>query len=81
MSKAKPYYRSVKLQGMFLSITLTKHPKASVDDFLKAVKEKMGDLIVFVKCPKCQREVPKIDMTIYDCCYFCYQEGLVKEHG
>jgi len=81
MSKAKPYYRSVKLQGMFLSITLTKHPKASVDDFLKAVKEKMGDLITFVVCPKCKREVPKIDMTIYACCYFCYQEGLVKEHG
>jgi len=49
----EPYFKSVKLQGMFISITLTKHPKASIDDFLKAIKEKMGGLIVFVKCPKC----------------------------
>lgn len=77
---SKPYFRSVKLQGMFLSITLTRQPKASVDDFLNAVKEKMGDLIVFVKCPKCGKEVPKIDMTIHDCCYFCYQEG-ERIHG
>ena len=70
----EPYFKSVKLQGMFMSITLTKHPKANIDDYLKAIKEKLGDLIVFVKCPKCGREVPKIDMTIYNCCYICLAE-------
>jgi len=69
----KPYFNSIKLQGLYLSIELTKHSKASIDDYLKAVKEKMGDLIVFVKCPKCGREVPKIDMTIYGYCYICLQ--------
>lgn len=72
--KIKPYFNSVKLQGLFLSIELKKHPKASLNDYLKQIKERLGDLIVFVKCPKCGREVPKIDMTVYDCCYFCFQE-------
>jgi hypothetical protein len=27
MSKVTPYFKSVKLQGMFMSITLTKHPQ------------------------------------------------------
>jgi uncharacterized OB-fold protein len=81
MSEVKPYFKSVKLQGMFISITLTKHPKASIDDYLKAVKEKMGDLIVFVKCPKCGREVPKIDMTVYGYCYICFHQQQASEQN
>lgn len=74
MSEVKPYFGSVKLQGMFLSIELTKKQKVTIDDYLKGLKQQLGDLIVFVKCPKCGREIPKIDMTIYDCCYICFIE-------
>jgi uncharacterized OB-fold protein len=80
-SEVKPYFKSVKLQGMFISIELTKHPKASIDNFLKAVKERMGDLIVFVKCPKCGREVPKIDMTIHGYCYICFHQQQASEQN
>jgi uncharacterized OB-fold protein len=80
-SEVKPYFKSVKLQGMFISIELTKHPKASIDDYLKAVKERMGDLIVFVKCPKCGREVPKIDMTVHGYCYICFHQQQASEQN
>ena len=73
--KVKPYFGSVKLQGMFLSIEVTKKPNVSIDDYLKGIKKQFGDLIVFVKCPKCGREVPKIDMTIYNQCYVCFLEN------
>jgi hypothetical protein len=76
--KVRPYFNSVKVQGLFMSIELKKRPNASIDEYLIELKKLLGDLIMFEKCPKCNREVPKLDMTIHGCCYICLQTGAVK---
>jgi hypothetical protein len=70
----KPYFRKIKVQGMMMNITLEWSPKIPVENYLKSCKELVGHLMVFVECPRCHMEVPKIDMTKYGYCFFCLQK-------
>jgi len=72
IGKIKTYFNKIKIQGLMMSLELEKHPKASLEGFLKEAKRLTEHLIVWVKCPKCGLDVPQIDMTKHGYCYYCY---------
>jgi len=76
-TQIKTYFNKIKIQGLMMSLELSKHPKASLEDFLQEAKRLTEHLIVWVKCPKCGLDVPQIDMTKHGYCYYCY----VRERG
>lgn len=39
---------------------------------LQSLKKMTEHLIVWVKCPRCEWDVPAIDMTKHGYCYYCY---------
>lgn len=59
-------------------ITIRRKKKATLDDWLKAQKDFLGSVLIFETCPKCKREVPKIDMTTDDVCCFCLERKKEK---
>jgi len=69
----KPHFNKIIVQGLFINMTFTRNKKGSIEQYLEKVKEYTQDTLVWRKCGKCGREVPAIDWTIKDCCYFCLE--------
>jgi len=68
----RTYFNKIKIQGLMMSLELSKKPKAPIEAFLKEAKRLTEHLIVWTKCPKCGMDVPRIDMTKFGYCYYCY---------
>ena len=70
--KMKTYFNAIKIQGLMMSLELSRKPKSNIEDFLKQAKELTERVIVWTKCPRCGWDVPAIDMTKHGYCFYCY---------
>ncbi len=61
-----------------LKLTVTRKKNASEDDWLRSQKKILGDVLVFVQCPNCRREIPYIDMKKSGVCSLCDAEAKKK---
>jgi len=70
----KTYFKSIKVQGLMMSLEFERTLKGSLEDYLKVVKKYTERVLVWVKCPRCGLDVPAIDMTKEGYCYYCMKK-------
>lgn len=68
------YFNSIIVQGTMMRIYLIRDMRNSVDVFLEGAKKLTEHILVWVTCPRCDRDVPAIDMTKDGHCFLCQKE-------